>query len=195
MKKTLYALLVGLTLSCESPAQTNVYSYVGNYALVEYQKLDTKMLTRAKLYERASETRRKAAEIQKKQAEKNQSQAWDLGLRFQEKEELYLRDNFVAGELYLQAGDLLIAASKNYITSRSNLVAAVQIYSNLAVKENEKLRNRIDEDSDNSESCYGAAIEHFISAGESFEKAKNAEKEAVANMRAASQLESIAGKK
>lgn len=194
MKRTLCSILVGLALGSGSIAQ-EIYPYGPISSLVGYKKPDTKMLSRAKLYERASETRRKAAEIQKGQAEKNHSLAWDLNQRFQEKEEFYLKDKIAAGELDLQAGDLLISASKNYILSHSNLVSAVKIYQTIEEKVSEKLEKRMEEDAEEAESCYSDAIEYFISAAESFEKGRSAEKEAVANMRAASHLENSASEK
>jgi hypothetical protein len=165
----------------------------------EYKNLEEEYQKKAQVYEKAAEKRRNAAEAQKKRALELLEEAKSRKLRVYMKIEDERKNQEIAGELELKAGDLEGKAYRNYECAANNLYNAIKSYRLLKEDKENKLPRMIkmqSDDTKNAKAFYEKTIESYLTAAITFSvnNADNPEKEAEANIRAAIELEYKAGK-
>lgn len=153
---------------------------------------DEKIAKKAEFYSRAAETRKNAADAQKRLAEQLEERAYRIKIESEESEETRYRN---AGKLEMQAGDIRLAASRNYSCAFSNVENAIIVYKVLKDRTKEdKLLNLKEDNLLEALSNYQTAISDYERAADSFSETKgnDPEKTALASEKAATQLEKLA---
>jgi hypothetical protein len=158
---------------------------------------EVKKENKAETYELAALNRRKAADLQAEHASKLTTQAGEIK-QIYEKNEIEKNRRFcAAGELEIQAGDMQVAASKNYQISMSNMISCANSYEKPSKDKIEKFQKQTSLDAYNSREYLEKSIMTYLSAADDFSWANGANpaREAFANEKAASVLEKIAKEK
>lgn len=199
-------LLIGLTLTSLSyitPGYSATQDSEDNLKCIEELitnpglTKDERSNKKAEVYEKAASKRRKAAEIQAKQAGElldkanEERYSWIKGETKKQEMERYNR----VGEYELKAADFQINSSLNYLNASYNDQCAIDNYRKIPKDKSEKLKKNLAEDTSNSSINYKQAVESCINASKTFELAENNEKRAKANEKAAGILEYLVKEK